>query len=67
MDLSERTLEIDPADKSARFYYQFEVCTKRFIICTKKEMVKIYYDLFDQVTKMKLKNGDFVLRVREKP
>lgn len=67
IDLSNRTLEIDPADKSARLYYPFRVCTKRFIICVAWAQVRIYYDLLNQDTKMALKNKDFVCRVRDKP
>lgn len=66
IDLSERTLEIDATENSARLYYPFRVCVKRFIVCREWAQVRIYYDLFDQTQKMKLKNKDFVCRVREK-
>lgn len=67
IDLSERTLEIDPTDKSARLYYPFRVCVKTFIVCLKWQQVRIYYDLLNQEKKMMLKNKDFVCRVRDKP
>lgn len=68
IDLSLRTLEIDASDKSARLYYPFRICTRRLLwACLKEEQVRIYYDLLDQGTKIKLKDKDFVCRVREKP
>lgn len=66
IDLTERTLEIDATDKSARLYYPFRVCVSKFIWCTEYKQVRIYYDLLQQDTKLMLKNKDFVCRVREK-
>jgi hypothetical protein len=51
--LQNRTLEIS-SDKAEAFYH-YEVCVKKFLLCTKKEWITDTYDLNDKEFIQKLK------------
>lgn len=66
LELSLRTLRIDP--DSAGFEYEYQVCDKKNIFggCKEAHWERDFFDLTDPVTRQKLINMGFVAKVRDK-
>lgn len=63
--LKNRRLRI--SDKVAGFEYQYRVCAKKFIVCTRWETKTDYYDLTIPEIRAELKAMGFIALVEAKP
>lgn len=63
--LENRTLEISDGSEGSEFFYQYQVCVRKFVFCTKKEWRTDYYDLDKPEIRKELKDKGFKLRVME--
>lgn len=59
--LQNRTLEISSERPEA--FYDYTVCVKKFVFCTKKELKRDTYDFNDKEVRQKLKDTGFKLQV----
>jgi hypothetical protein len=62
--LAQRTLYL--SDEKPVLFYNYEVCVSRFIVCTKKEIKREYYDLNDVAVRKQLIAMGFVFYVKYK-